>query len=247
MIFQPSPFSARYPYESPPIRGPLKAHGGGFTPLDLGATLKLWTPGNDYNDVTGIWSDQSGNGNSPIAISKPSAIPSGLDGNQTIGYNGTSNYFSVSDFINLGNTESTLFCVLKGGVFGNGVIEQHSLGGSNRWVMWKGSLGNFRFFFNALDSGISGDSNFVIRALQWDGSNASHWVNGGTGDVFPASSFDAIGGGFRIGNAGASFTEFFDGEMADLIICNSALSTFDLNRVGNYYSSIYPSIAWTNI
>ncbi len=185
-------------------------------------------------DAVVRWIDQSNFGNH--ATQDTSAAPATLQANvlnsrQVLRF-GTLSGYSTPLVL---NTPCTVFAVYA--LNGAGDLARRAVSGSNNWLI--GPYGPPQEFFNgtAFSGGpaLTRDV-FVAQAAWQNGSASRNFVNG----AFVGATLGAGSGpGTVTLGAGGSFGEPLDGDLAEVIAYDSALSTDNLARVWAYLAAKY--------
>src|SRR4051812_31851300 len=89
-----------------------------WLPSDLGSKLQMWLKGDDLSGANGssitTWTDATANANNATgAAASPTLVTSGLNGMNTVGFDGTSQYFTLPTGLISGRTQSASFAVYQ--------------------------------------------------------------------------------------------------------------------------------------
>jgi hypothetical protein len=200
-------------------------------------TSTLWqestftTPAGN-GDVVGGWQDKSGlsnNATQTVTADKPTRQDNSINGLPTVKFDGTDDDLDISVPL----TNETIFVVCRNLVPAQTgtVIAQ-----SGNFRMTYPTIGQMQYVHNgtliSVSSFTSSDAN-IFCAIQ-DGTNMSLSANNGTpvtSAVTPAAHTYT-----RLGSRGS---QFLNGDIAEIIIYNSALSAANVALVKNYLSGIY--------
>ncbi len=232
---------------------------GHFAPTDI-ATLVLWLDAS-FGVITGApgverWEDQSGFNNlafQPTSDERPGFNGSGLNGFPTLTFNGSDETLIINstDSINL-NSDFTFYTVINTPDTAN-IRNFCAKNGDNSY--------RFRLMGNeALETvcndggGLEADASSGTIAVNTDIIAEIHYQVGGTinftsNGVSLGSATNTLTSiaqsvanlfiGSTLGNA-----EYYQGDMAQLLLFNELLSTSDRNRVGEYLATRY-GLTWT--
>ena len=217
--------------------------------------VSLWLAGDQITglsdgDPVGTWSDASGNGNNAtqaVAAAKPVYKVNILNGKPVVRFAGVDDTLAMTDFIDLGTADHTLFIVAtkttEDGVFSTGFLEQQS-DSTHRYVIWQVRLTPWtqNYYHNTgIGAGFAGSlGTFRVRTFRRNGTTSEHFANGGAGQSAVAADFVASGGGgINLGRTGGTLGAYVQGDMAEIILYNRALSNAEINRVNAYLSRKY--------
>ena len=208
------------------------------SPADI-AGLKLWLDaaagtGVLSGDPVAQWEDQSGLGNH-ASQSEPAqqAILQDevVNGRPVLRFDADDGYTTPLVL----NLPCTIFAVYA--VRSADELARRIVNGSNNWLI--GPYGPVHEFYNTggfTGGVVSTPGQFVAQASWQDGSLSRNFVNGS----FVGSALGAGGGPgtFGLGTGGASY-EPLDGDLAEVIAYDSALSEVNLANVWNYLATKY--------
>lgn len=223
------------------------------------AGCSLWldasdADGNGYagDDTTSgslaTWVDKSGNGvnfTQSTAGSRPTIQSNIVNGKRVIRFDGSDDI--MSNTVYMGTTKSTIFAVAKGNASGGHNRILHA-GSSTDGIMFFGSyLGNFAAFYgngswndtSANTRTISVTTDYrILSAVNDAGSTttlAYPYVNGleqnaktGTTTTYTGLLLGGYGGG-----------QYWDGDIAEVIVYNRALTDAERKKVENYLGEKY--------
>lgn len=208
-----------------------------WTPDLLGASLKSWLEGDLLTGANGSsvasWTDASGNGNTATAAVAPTLSVAGRNGLNVVGFNGTQS-LTLPNFVS-GFTEGSAFFVAKLttdpataapiiGDFGtSGSAEHYPFSDNN---IYDGFLSTTR-------KTVGDPGNLAAWHIGSFQSKASDWRYAFNGTDFFTTATNTVGAGTapRIGYNG---TNLLDGQIAEIIICNSFLTTVERQKVEGY-------------
>lgn len=217
--------------------------GEAWTDAEAGA----WSAGSEVTphttapavagETVSVWSDQSGLGHDAVqenVAQRATLQGSIVNGRPVLRFDGDDGYFTTLSLI----TPCTVFAVYA--LSGLGDLARRAVQGSNNWLI--GPYGPPHEFFNGTNftdgPAVTRDI-FVAQAAWQDGSTSRNFVNG----VFVGSALGAGGGPGTVGlgTGGAAF-EPLDGDLAEVIAYDSALSEVNLANVWNYLATKYALI-----
>ena len=217
------------------------------SPTDISG-LQLWLDANDTNTITlnagttvSSWNDKSGNGyhaSQSTATNQPTYTYSALNSKNVVRFDG-GDELTALDSVVTGSTNRTVFVVFN------------STGGGTRYGVTLGdSTSTGQSFGISQEIGVrvnSGyrtwttavDSTHAIVTIVLDGTSTtdlSAWKNGSslTTNLTSARTLNTAAG-FIVGNGTAGGE--LSGDVAEIIVYNSALSTSDRESVESYLSS----------
>jgi len=239
--------------------------GGRPAPPDALPGLVFWAKAdagvatNESGKVTG-WADQSGRGNHAAATdaSAPVFVASepGLNGQPTLRFNGTSQKMTVANrILTNGIAGCTVIAMAKADVNDDVSIVGIRTGGGNPLVQLdQDSSGHARFIVRN-SAGVSASAATALApahtgiygmyAGRLDKGAGTVWTNR---IYFSKSSAEAVAsadfganGNLTSGDQyiGAASSRFWDGDIAELLIYERALSEAELGKVGDYLASRY--------
>lgn len=210
--------------------------GGAFSPLELNPAL--WLDGRDsgtINTTTRVWSDKSGNSRHASAAAGEFPVISG----NFLRFNGSSSYLSGA--YPTGTTAATWFILFNPqGDAGYHIWGTNNLGGNYGWDRFHGDGKSYpdRFrnprleTYGVVDFPTTG--NTIVSGIS-SSSTWEQWLNGTTQGV--ASPAFATGATYGVGNSpGRPNGTQFGGDIGEILIYSSALTTFQRQQVEGYYA-----------
>jgi hypothetical protein len=226
-----------------------KASGGVWTPASLGSALVAWhkadvgvTDTGNNTAVTG-WADQSGNGNDlAVHFTNQSTFhATGLGGKESIGFISGGSLLTATDAMTnmgTGNTASIFMLASISASTGSdgpaySASGQSASSGANSAIFF--FLSNTPDFTYAHASGtgtpqsVTADAETRIGMI-FDGTNATPYKNNVAGSSSALNFNWASPGTFRIGGT-------FVGEIREVVITNTALSSTDRGNLDTYLVS----------
>jgi hypothetical protein len=201
------------------------------------ADLVGWWQFNNAN----LGSDSSGNGNNLIANGDPVFDPSALGGVGAVFLDGQSDFTQGASFptgIPTGSSDYTLTAWINTTVNGSlGIIGWGDFGppnGTNALRTGVEGLDNY-WFFNDVSDNLAPltDGQWHFVAATYDGSVRTLYIDNGPPVVVPSSGLNSQPGNFAVGNAcfWCNGGEFFNGELADVRVYNTALGASEIQGV----------------
>lgn len=194
------------------------------------------------NDVVGQWIDKSGksrNATQTQSASKPILSLASKNSKNTIYFDGTNDFLTNSAQYDIGANAFTMFAVLR--VDSPSALavwwEQRSTGGIPRMALYYNPSGtNWNWYHNAVAPTVAGANNtYTILKVRRTGTNCSMATNNNSYTTVSQPSFNATGASY-IG-VGWNNSQYYKGNIGEIIMYNSALSTTDQTTVLNYLSA----------
>lgn len=233
-----------------------------FTPKRLSG-LVLWLDAGTLSgadgDAVATWSDLSGLSNhvtQATGAKQPVVKHAILNGRKVVRFDGTDDILHKADAASLDistgftwffvgkrvGTGNDMFFIKQGdnataeAVYGSGVVDADSK-----------NLNSFRVDAEAWADVVTGtnamvDDTFAIVAGAYDGANAYLFKDGAAnGSAAKTGSITNSTGNFSVGGYDAAFSgsEYLNGDIAELILYNRALSATDRRRVEGYLGKKY--------
>lgn len=229
-----------------------------FGSPDAIAGLQLWLDASDSDTITlngstvSQWNDKSGNDyhvSQGTASNQPTYVTAVLNSKNIVRFDGVNDIiFNSSAQPVAGSSSRTIFYVFSNNSAINGNLNNLDYGlylgpansGLGAVIAISQELGirvnsGYRIFNQSNEDG----SHAIISAVQ-DGTNISNysmWKNGSALSATSTLSRELnIGAGIYIG-AHANNTNWHNGDIAEIIVYNSALSTSDRQSVESYLST----------
>lgn len=226
----------------------ISMSSGVFTPLEISG-LQLWLDANDTETITlnsntvSSWNDKSGNGyhvSQSTATNQPTYTYSALNSKNVVRFDGANDVLTnTTDTPVGGSTNRTVFVVFNHNsgiikypfVLGNSTSTGQAFGISQEIAVRVNS--GSRKWSTAVDS------THAIVTIVLDGTSTtdlSAWKNGSSLTV-SSTAVQTINtaAGFIIGNGPSGGN--LQGDVAEIIVYNSALSTSDRQSVESYLST----------
>ncbi|NDD53469.1 hypothetical protein EBZ39_06280 [bacterium] len=227
------------------------------------ANLQLWLDASDsstlYDSTTSgarvaaggtvaRWEDKSGNGNHCVeATNKPTRVASQINGLDVVRFNGTSTFLKGSTTPGTGNVR-TVFAVGKSSSNVGGELLQLGeppgyVGGAFllRQIVYQGTyiIGGDLWTNNlSLASAVTFTSPFLASVVEQSNSSVSYYHNGTSVAVSGALNSFNMAAGYYVGKAFiGSNVGFWPGDVCEIVIYNSALSSGDRISVQNYLNA----------
>ncbi len=247
------------------LSGPSSIFGGAFIPSDIDGLI-LWlkadagvfedsaktTPATDDGDVIGAWADQSGNGNDATqgtTANKPTLRLNVVNGLPVIRFDGTNDILTIALDLGLGAIDNlAIFFVVNPVDTASSKIvlgNQANAGNRQGLVIFHNATENLTYEtrFNAgnITSLVAGtvDINFVLGSALLDSGTQELYRNGsleGSGAQEDMAGHDAsLFIGINRSGGGARY----EGDMAEIILYNVALSNTQQVQVETYLNERY--------
>ena len=202
-----------------------------------------------------VWFDQTGNGNSATSSgsSRPSSGTRTVNGNNTIDFDGSDDFMTLSKTLGNGLFATTAkpFTVFIGGsVDTTGTLIARGVSNSSQRTIQLADDGSdmvltVRGTQNVLISSYSGTNNIYV--LRWDGTTFTAYVDGGSAIAVTVGTQSENTGEDIILGARTGGTGFFlNGFIVDPIIMDAAASIEDINNNGNYMATRLGT-TWTDV
>lgn len=226
-----------------------------LNPLSLSPALWLSDTGSNLAQ----WEDLSGNGRHAVQATpanRPSIVSGALNGRQVRRFNGSSQFLSLSDRAILKNLPgATLFAVVKSVVQTPGERAIFSyMTSTTASLFYAAQSGSQLSYGGRRVAGTSGDFSFfgtfeanapkiIATQQRWSVGQKEAWMSAGQNDTDLAfqtagnsenanSAFDPT-----IGKIADAASQFFNGDIAEILVFPTALSTADRQAVENYLNA----------
>lgn len=220
----------------------INPYSFGFNPLSLSPALWLSDTGSD----PAVWPDLSGNGRNATqssTTSQPSIVANGLNGRQVRRFDGVDDCLFYPDFH---TANITIFAVYKPANNGNiqtllrkgfttGLSGEYNMRANNATTVLFGLPSAFA------SSTKAAGGNWIVQAGWADSSFVSSSVNGGSvtsvsgASAIPNNSFRGrIGSSYASESDTAGFGQLLFGDIAEILIYPTALSTANRQAVESY-------------
>ncbi|MFA7419212.1 MAG: T9SS type A sorting domain-containing protein [Melioribacteraceae bacterium] len=215
------------------------------------SNLKLWLRSDlavtSASSAVSTWGDVSGLGNDAsqnTSANQPTLVSNSINGNPVIRFNGTTSKMSLPTSVTLGiqNNPYEMFIVARSSYTANpeflisgGATEQfeYHLNGA-RFIPIPGSS-------NYLDIGLTGaytDGNAHVFSARASSSGGAVRVDGIDGGTSSANILSSNSGALLLG-VRSDGTYYFNGDLAEVILYNTNLSTSDRSTVEHYLANRY--------
>jgi hypothetical protein len=234
-----------------------------FSPADVPG-LSLWLKADAGVTLSGsnvtAWADQSENGNNASVENsgeKPTFVSSFLNGKPAIQFDGQTQLLNIDGSESLDFINTSIFIVLKRTGNGSGNEVTFMKNGSaleDSGAYWQtaklnGANSNFAVANGGSydrNSGISiGDGVARIMDFTFDGTDFNIYVNGSQTATYnePTGNIETTTGPLQIGGYNKSFNnpggELFNGQIAEIIMYNSAVTETERQQVEAYLNAKY--------
>lgn len=211
----------------------------GFTPASI-AGLSLWLDGNDAATITQTatkvsqWADKSTNlahATQATGVNQPVYSATAINSKPGLVFNGTA---WLQNLVLAINQPGTVFVVesMTGGSIG---VQEHMFDGTaNRWAVISSdpSAGALQLYAgNTLSAPINLSATAGVVSAIFNGASSSVFLNGANSATGDAGSQSLAG--YYIGQGGGATQEWF-GNISEVIVYNSALSTVNRQTVEAY-------------
>jgi hypothetical protein len=234
---------------------------GGFSPLDVDG-LQLWlradagvyqdaaktTPAVNDGDVVGCWEDQSGNGNdaTQATTAKKPVVKLGIvNGKPVVRFDGIDDKLIISSTLNIsGAQDRTFFAVCKTSsgtsepVFS---INADSSVAGKRWTV-RGASGKLRIEIagSGYNSALRTTAMSVLAVKLYGSTLGDHilYRNSVSESASGTSTVDTLDTNTQLGSY-VSGTAFLNGDIAEILVYNSALSDADRQAIEDYLDNKY--------
>lgn len=226
----------------------------------LKTNLQLWLKGENYSQTTGTWTDSSGfnrNATQSTSANRPLPRENGINGNTGVFFDGSNDSLEIPFASNLNTTEFTMFVVARATATGDKPIIDSVTNGYGLSLDVQSTFANSDFTARWVDAGgaDSQDSSaFTIGLRRYEGAIFSYimedtdsnntsdkvsiFFNGvGVGTKTSGVDYTPAGSGaLRIGYDGSNY---FNGDIYEVLIYSSALSTSDRENIEGYLARKY--------
>jgi hypothetical protein len=227
-------------------------------------TTALWLDAADSSTVTTVsgavsqWNDKSGNGRNAVqatSTDRPAYTANALNGKSVLTLDGTNDFMTVAHAaaLNAQISPSTVAVVYKKSA-GFRVMQKKDGTGVESDAWFFDDLSGLGVAGGFTTSYAGNQNNWQIDIGTWNDSTIKHWrngskltatnVTGGTlvsGEVDPSlgplSNTDALYIGRRLNPSGT--TGIMTGQIAGILICNTALSDTDRQKLEGYYAHLF--------
>lgn len=245
-------------FTNPDFETNLDNWNAGVNPEDI-TGMKLWLKadsitGLSSGDFVSSWTDSSGNDNNALQATdsrRPTYITNVLNGKPVIRFNGTTQGMYVPDTTELDATSGfSIFVVTTAGKSGADqvIVYKGDLDSGNNYnyriIHWPdgqkygglGSLsGEIYYAFGATNVGTP-----EILSSYWNGTQLKAFVNGTqAGSAGANVTGKAYRRDFQIGYDNVSNIDFFQGDIAEIIVYNSIITDANRQQVEAYLQAKY--------
>jgi len=219
--------------------------GPKFSPSDI-AGLQFWVkadqiPSLSDGDPVTTWSDQSGEGRDltqATAAKKPTYQTNEENGKPAVRFDGTDDTMASATFDASVVQPSTIFMVGLINTLGPGNKEAFTgLTEAARQALYKSGDETFRIFADVELVGPSGTTAISIWTAVFNGTSSSLQINAGTPTSGNAGTDDL--GGATVGSKDGGSINFWPGDIYEILVYDSDLSSEDDTRVRNYLNEKY--------
>jgi hypothetical protein len=236
---------------SHPFRTAAPLSNSVFSPT-MFDNLQFWL---DASQLTGFtngqalttWVDKSTNAYSGTATGGPTYQTNVINSLPIVRFNGSSQYVNFGNVLNMGVSSLNMFAVYKQNTSGSptAVFGKTSYrGNAGRWVLTRDSSTLFLFEGSSggATAGYSDSStSFQINSGGWDRTTITIFQNGTSAGTAPlvnsanlSNSDPLVVGAYPNGSGGFPPQYYMNGDIAELLVYNRALSTPDRQTVEGY-------------
>jgi len=230
----------------------------GFAPVDIPG-LQLWLDAADPNSLTlsgtsvTSWRDKSSNNYSSTVYNSPTYSNNSLNGLPGVTFNGSSQYISFGNIINLGTSPIYVFSVVKYDTTGDGTIIAKSSYRANtgRWFMTRAAVGGGAIM--GVDIGSGGvtasfadtTTNVQLFSGFWDRSTVYVFQNGTQRSSIAAVNSSSLtntdplyiaaypNGTGTAPNTIGGYT-YLNGKIGEILVYNESITTAQRQQIEGY-------------
>jgi len=220
-----------------------------FSPADI-TNLFAWYDSADAATITSSmgavsqWNDKSGNNyhlTQGTGAKQPITGVESINAQNALDFNGAKVLAAPSGLYAIGGGNNTLFAVLS---LDNTSADQRPISGSTASGTRYGCLFNVvtgeygvinNTSFSPASQALSFNTNTHIIGLYRNGANVTGFYDGAT--TASAAAVNLTATSFFIGARNSTPLSGLDGQIAEIIVYNSLLTTDEMNDVGDYLSS----------
>ncbi|NQT52552.1 PEP-CTERM sorting domain-containing protein [bacterium] len=207
-----------------------------------GADLKLWL---DASRITGLangdpvatWADASGNSNDATAAGskQPAYIAtSSLGGRPVVRFDGTDDGMATA--LDISSPDYTVFALFNYNDSTSAM--RRAVQGSNNWLIgpYNNELRHYAAGWVSTGTAVTPTEFYLAEATN-DGAASLFRVDGVNRTT--SSSPTGVPGTIHLGGSGAFPAELLNGDMAEVLVYDRALTNRESNRVGMYFQDKY--------
>jgi concanavalin A-like lectin/glucanase superfamily protein/HYR domain-containing protein len=236
--------------------------GGSFVPADL-AGLEVWYDAGAGVTLNGSgvagWADQSGNGHDSVqatVANQPAFSATAFNGKPSMSFDGLGDYLQAPDSAGFDKISTEMTVFMAGKVLPSSrVREILNTSFTNKTWRWRVmpdeklqllvNNGNLEYPQGATPVAENQYSIFTTRFV--GGGDTDFYQSGSslTGTQNTTSAINKNADHLNIGRGYVSISEYWKGEMGEIIIYARALSASETDQVGNYLAGKY-GLNWTN-
>lgn len=241
--------------------GEVEASAGGSEVVFSASTheipqsgLKMWLKADagvtkDGSNYVSSWADQSGyanDGTQGTSASQPLWVSNVVNGKPVLRFDGSNDFLTTGTNSSLVSSDFTYFVVSAfNSTSGSPALLSRDEGGgaTNKWIYWYNSGGmqlhiqpGNQLLSSTAFSRTNGQVNLL--ALKKSGTTYQHYRNASAnGSAVATLAIPSINSDFRIGQAENNF--YLNGDIAEVIAYDHALSDSDRNKVEGYLNTKY--------
>jgi purple acid phosphatase-like protein/concanavalin A-like lectin/glucanase superfamily protein/parallel beta helix pectate lyase-like protein/HYR domain-containing protein len=247
---------------SPPQVVTTPPAGGSFVPADL-AGLEVWYDAGagvslNGNGVAG-WADQSGNGHDSVqvtAANQPAFRATAFNGKPSMSFDGLGDYLQAPDSAGFDKISTEMTVFMAGKVLPSSrVREILNTSFTNKTWRWR-VMPDEKLQLLVNDGNLEKpqgatpvtENQYSIFTTRFVGGGDTDFYQSGsslTGTQNNTSAINKNADHLNIGRGYVSISEYWKGEMGEIIIYARALSASETDQVGNYLADKY-GLNWTN-
>jgi hypothetical protein len=225
------------------------AGGSGWQPTSLASLKAQWVA--DDLTTTTSWPDRMGNANGTGANGTSTVNASALNGHKTVTMNGTNSAWQLPSTFMVGESEGSYFAVIKrasdpasAAVTAGAIIDGFSSAGAGNSGQWPWTDGVIYDRFGSTTRKTVG--NPTPSLTSWRLYSAHSATNDWRAYLDATSLFTTATNTVNFGSGvtkglGASIgtSSTFDGQIAEVLVFNSALTTSDRQKIEGYLAWKY--------
>ena len=224
--------------------------------------LQLWLKGENYDQTTGTWTDSSGfakNATQSTSANRPSSVSNGPNSQSCARFDGSNDSLEIAFASELNSTEFTIFVVARATDTGDKPILDSATNGYGLSLDVQSTFANSDFTAHWVDAG-GADSKtsptgatginlrrydagiFTYTMEDTDSNNTSDTVNlhfNGNNVATETSGVDYTPAGSGVLRIGYDGSNYFKGDIYEILIYNTALSNDSRQSIEGYLARKY--------
>ena len=210
--------------------------------------IQAWYRADDANATISAWTDYSGYDRSATqatASNQPIKINNAINFNPAFDFDGSSDYLDIAHNLTMtGTNPFTVISVTKRGSLGtsDAILGQQSDATNSGAVFY--TTGNKYGITSTNVTTVSTTGTYATANIPYlntttrSGNLFSLYTNGAA-DGTGTQAFNFLNVNQRIGRRGGSATDYFDGNISELVVYNRPLSATELQQVNSYLALKY--------